>query len=270
MGSTALAAAVALPGAAAGAVTKAAGDPFHGLKVGMVSYTLRKFSLDEALKMTQQVRLKTISLKDAHLSLKSSPAERAEARRKVEAAGLTLIGCGVITMNNEADVREAFQYAQDAGMPMIMCNPDLKVLDLVETLAKQRDIRIAIHNHGPDNQHFASALEVFNAVKDRDAHMGVCIDVGHTVRLGEDPIPVIEQCAPRLYDFHIKDVSGARANVANVPVGAGVIDIVAVLKTLRAVKYSGQVGLEYEANENAPMPGVIESIAYIRGVLAAI
>jgi len=151
-----------------------------------------------------------------------------------------------------------------------MCNPDPKLLDLMENSAKQYDIRIAIHNHGPDNQHFASALEAFKAVKDRDTRLGVCIDVGHTVRFGEDPVTTIEHCASRLYDFHIKDVTSATAKGANIAVGAGVIDIVAVLKKLREIKFAGQLGLEYEANEAAPMPGIIESLAYIRGVLATL
>ena len=100
--------------------------------------------------------------------------------------------------------------------------------------------------------------------------MGVCIDVGHTVRIGEDPVEAIHECADRLYDFHMKDETEATAKGKPVPVGCGVIDIVGVLKALKEIQYGYNIGLEYEEKENDPMPGVIESFGYMRGVLAAI
>ena len=100
--------------------------------------------------------------------------------------------------------------------------------------------------------------------------MGICIDVGHTVRLGEDPIAIMQQCASRLYDFHIKDVTEATEKGGATEVGKGVIDIVAVLRALIGIKYPYHVALEYETNADAPLPGLIESFAYMRGILATI
>jgi inosose dehydratase len=271
LGSTALAAVAALPAAALGAVTKPERDLFDGLKLGMASYTFRKFTLDQAIAMTKQVGMKHINLKDVHLALKSSPAERQEARKKVEAAGLTLMGGGVIYIKNQPEeARAVFEYAKDAGMPTIVCSPDPEALDTVEKLAKEYKLCVAIHNHGPGDKKYPSPLDVLKMVKDRDACMGICMDVGHTVRIGEDPVAVIKECSKRLYDFHIKDETMAAPKGAPTEVGKGVIDIVAVLKTLVEQKFSGHIGLEYEANGDAPMPGVIESVAYMRGVLAAI
>ena len=268
---SAVLAAGALPRALFAGATKTERDPFDGLKLGMASYSLRKFSLDEAIAMTSKAGVKYISLKDVHLPMKSTPAERQEARRKIEAAGLVLISAGVIYMkNNEDEIHGVFEYAKDAGIPTIVCSPDPDALDTVEKMARQYGIRIAIHHHGPTDKKYPSPLDVLRLVKDRDPLMGCCIDVGHTVRIGEDPVPVIEQCSSRLYDFHIKDVTAPTPKGVPTEVGKGVIDIVAVLKTLIKVKYSGHLGLEYEANAEAPMPGITESYAYIRGVLAAI
>ncbi len=248
---------------------KAGGDPFRGLKMGVTTYTLRNFNLDQAIAMTREAGLKYISLKDVHLPLKSTPDERREARRKIEAAGLVLMGGGVIYFNNkEEEIRAAFDYAKDAGMPTMICAPDPAALDTIEKMAKQYDIRIAIHNHGPDKNQYPSPLDVLRLVKDRDAHMGICMDVGHTVRIGEDPVAVLQQCAGRLYDFHMKDVTEAAPKGTTIEVGRGVIDIVAVLKALVGLKFSYHVALEYEAHADAPMPGIVESLAYIRGVLA--
>ena len=261
----------ALPALAFGAVTKAERDPFDGLKVGVASYSLRNFQLDQAIAMTKQLGVKYITLKDMHLLLKSSTDERRKVRKKIEEAGLTLMGGGVISMKNkEAEIRGVFEYAKDAGMPTIVCMPDRDALDTVEKFAKEYDIRIAIHNHGPGDENFPSPLDAWKAVKDRDPHLGLCIDVGHTVRLGEDPVEAIRQCAGRLYDLHIKDVTAAAAKGGPIEVGRGVIDIVAVLKTLLELKFPYHVALEYEAHAENPLPGMIESFAYIRGVLAAI
>jgi sugar phosphate isomerase/epimerase len=267
--STVLATAI-VPSNVSGASTKEPRDPFRGLKMGLTSYTLRKFSLDQAIAMTQQTGLKYISLKDMHLPLTSTPAERREVRRKIEAAGLTLMGGGVIYINNKEDeVRAAFEYAKDAGMPTIVCSPDPAALDLLEKMAKQYQIRIAIHNHGPGDKRYPSPLDVLRLVKDRDPLLGLCIDVGHTVRLGEDAVEVIQRCGSRLYDFHMKDVTQATAKGAATEVGKGIIDIVGVLKTLLSLKFGYHLALEYETNADAPMPGMIESLAYIRGALAS-
>jgi sugar phosphate isomerase/epimerase len=271
LGSTTLAAGSFIPRTSDAAVTKTKGDPFHDLKVGLTTYTLRKFSLDEAIAMTKQAGVKYISLKEVHLPLKSTATERQAARKKVEDAGLILMGGGVIYLkNNDDEIRNAFEYAKDSGMATIVCSPDPEALDKVEKLVKQYNIRIAIHNHGPGDTKYPSALDVMRLVKGRDARMGVCMDVGHTVRIGEDPVVVISKCASRLYEFHMKDVTQADAKGGSIEVGKGVIDIVAVFKALLKVKFTGHVALEYEAHGEAPMTGITESFAYMRGVLAAI
>ena len=239
--------------------------------MGITTYTLRKFSLDQAIAMTKQAGVKYISLKDMHLPFKSTREQRQEARQKIEAAGLTLLGGGVINMKNDAgQIRSFFEYAKEAGMPTIICSPDPASLDTVEQLAKEYDIRIAIHNHGPGDEKYPSPLDVWRLVKQRDSRMGVCMDVGHTVRIGQDPVAAIEECASRLYDFHLKDVTGATAKAGPTELGKGVIDLVGVLKALLKVKFSYHLALEYEAREADPMPGMLESYGYLRGALAAI
>ncbi len=269
LGSAALAG-IPCPGEAVADVTKPPQDRMHGLKLGITSYSLRKFNLDQAIAMTKQARLKYISLKDFHLPLKSTTAEREEAHEKIEAAGLILMGGGVIYIKNQPDeIRNVFEYAKDAGMPTIICSPDPEALDAIEQSVRQYNQRIAIHNHGPTDKRYPSPLDVMRLIEKRDARMGICMDVGHTVRIGQDPVAVIEQCSTRLYDFHIKDVTQTDPQGKEVEVGLGVIDIVAVLKALVKINYAGHLALEYEPDPEAPMPGIIASCAYIRGALAA-
>jgi len=273
-GSAAVAAAAFLktsPAEAAAAAAAAAGDPFKGLKVGIASYSLRKFNLDQAIAMTKEAGVKYICLKDMHLPFKTTAAERKAARKKIDDAGLILMGCGVVTMANKEDaVKEVFEYAKDAGMPTIVCSPDPEAMDTIEKMVKQYDIRIAIHNHGPGDKKYPLPGDVLKMVKGRDPRMGVCMDVGHTARMGQDPVAALKECAPRLLDFHMKDVTEATAKGGSVEVGKGVIDIKGVLKVLLDVKFPYHVALEYEAKADAPMPGIIESFGFIRKTLASL
>jgi sugar phosphate isomerase/epimerase len=248
-----------------------AANPYRGLKMGVASYSLRKFNLDQALAMTRELGLKYICLKDVHLPLQSTPTQIQAARAKIEAAGLVLLGGGVIYFTNqEKQIRHVFDYAKAAHLPTIVCSPEPAALDTVETMAKEYDIRMAIHNHGPTDKHYPSPLDAWRAVKDRDAHMGICLDLGHTAQLGEDPIAAIEKCTSRLYDFHMKDISAATPTGKDVIVGQGVIDIPGVLKSLLRAKFAGHLGLEYELTPDNPLPGMKESLSYIRKVLATL
>jgi sugar phosphate isomerase/epimerase len=260
-----------VPSSALAGATKPERDPDDGLKLGIASYSFRKFTLDQAIAMTKQTGLKYINLKEVHLPINSSAADCAAAAAKIKEAGLTLTGGGVIYMKkDEHQIRQIFEYARNAGMPTIVCSPEPDALDIVESMAKEFDLRVAIHNHGPSDKKYPSPLDVLKMVEHRDARLGICMDVGHTVRLGEDPVEVISQCKPRLYDFHIKDINQPNAKGHDMEVGKGIIDIVGIFRTLTAMKFSGHIGLEYEANGDAPLPGVMESVAYMHGVLAAI
>jgi sugar phosphate isomerase/epimerase len=259
-----------LGGKALAAVTKPERDPDGGLKLGMASYTYRNFPLDKAIAMTKQAGFKYINLKDVHLPMKSTTEERQAVRQKVEAAGLKLMGGGVIYMKSEPEAQQAFEYARDAGMPCIVCSPDPKLLDSVEKKAREFNILIAIHNHGPTDQLYPSPMDVFALVKDRDPLMGICMDVGHTVRVQVDPVECIERCGDRMHDMHMKDVTMAAPAGKETELGHGVIDIVGILKALSARKFPYHIGLEYEAHGNDLQPYVMECAGFLRGVVAAI
>ncbi|MCB0847902.1 MAG: sugar phosphate isomerase/epimerase, partial [Bacteroidetes bacterium] len=105
-------------------------------------------------------------------------------------------------------------------------------------------------------------------VKNLDPRIGLCIDIGHTIRIGLDPATEIKRFADRLYDMHFKDVDKAQPEGATVEIGRGVIDIPGIVKTLKKIKYSGVVALEYEKDADDAIPGLAESVGYVRGILA--
>jgi inosose dehydratase len=245
----------------------ARGETPTGFDLGLASYTLRKFDLDQVIAMTSRLGLKRIALKSMHMPLNASDEPLKAMAQKVRKAGLDLYGAGVIYMKNEAQVHEAFHYAQVAGLKVIVGVPGHEFLPLVEKKVKATDICVAIHNHGPGDKVYPSPASVVERVKALDKRIGLCLDIGHTQRLGIDPSEAAKQCADRLLDVHIKDVSSATANGSTLEIGRGVIDIPGFLATLKQIGYARTVGFEYEKDAGDPMPGLAESVGYVRGVL---
>jgi inosose dehydratase len=245
-------------------------DSRNALKLGIASYTFRKFNLEKTLAMTKRAGLKYVCLKDMHLPLSAAPEKIAAAAKSVADAGLLLYGCGVVTMNSEAQVAQAFDYAKAAGIKVIVAMPSAAMLAAVEKKIKEYDIRVAIHNHGPGDKNFPTPESAYLKIKDLDPRLGLCIDIGHTVRIGADPVGSIEKYGDRLLDFHMKDVTAAAPKGQCIQSGRGVIDLPAVIRALVKVRFDGVASFEYEIDESDPLPGLCESVGYTRGVLAAL
>ncbi|MGA2070338.1 MAG: sugar phosphate isomerase/epimerase [Sedimentisphaerales bacterium] len=258
------------PETAVAAETEAKPSSKAKFNLGIASYTFRKFSTEQTLAMTKRLGLKYISFKDFHMPLNSTPEQIQNTVAKVKEAGITLYACGVIYMKTEADIQQAFDYARAAGVKLIVGMPNYELLGLVENKAKEYDIKVAIHNHGPDNKLFPSPASVYEKVKDLDKRIGLCIDVGHTQRSGIDPSEAVEKFADRLLDIHIKDESSATTEGTTVEMGRGVVDLVKLMRTLEKIGYSNIAAFEYEKDENDPLAGVAESVGYTRGILACI
>jgi sugar phosphate isomerase/epimerase len=242
-----------------------------GLKLGVASYSLRNFSRAQAIQMTKALGARFINFKSVHLPYDASPAEFAAARQEVEAAGLEIVGGGMITFETDTDdgVRKYFDYAKAAAMPVIVgtCKP--AVLPRIEKFVKQYNIKLAIHNHGPGDV-FPSPYDALKAVQGMDPRMGLCIDVGHTVRTGTDAVRAVADAGPRLLDMHAKDLRDLSSAESQCIVGEGKIPIAAIFRQLQAMRYPGYVNLEYEIDANDPMPGMKQSFAYMRGVLGGL
>ena len=245
-------------------------DAWHGLKIGVASYTLRKLPLDTAIKAIGRVGLHYVSIKDAHLPMNSTPDERRAVAQKFKDAGITPVSCGNVTLrNDEASARAAFEYARDIGLPTIVCSPDPDSMPLLDKLVKEFDIKLAIHNHGPEDRRFPAPSDVWKAVQPYDKRIGLCIDVGHTARAGEDPARAILTCRERLYDMHLKDIATLQSPAVNIEAGRGVLNLKSILNALLQIKYAYYANFEYEKDADDPLPGLAESVGYVKGLLAA-
>jgi len=265
------AAALAASGALSPSTSVAAPPAGRTLTLGVASYSTRKFTLDQTLEMAKALGVTSMTFKDVHIPRTGTPDATRVLREKIVAAGITIMGGGTITLPNDpAEIRRNFEYAKAAGFPLIFTSPDPAALDTIEQMAKEYDIKVAIHNHGPEDKWWPRPQDAYAAVKSRDSRLGLCIDVGHTLRTGTDPVAACRECKDRLYDMHVKDLAVKTDRDSQVAVGRGLIDFPALFRTLLDIGYQGQVGLEYEIHEDDPLPGMIESLAYERGVLAAL
>lgn len=242
-------------------------NPGDSFTLGMAGYTFREFTVEQTIAMMQRIGVSYLSVKDFHLPYNSNQEQINTVLGKFRNAGIEVYTLGVVYMKTNEFVDQAFEYAKMAGVKMIVGAPDYALLPYVEKKVKTYDIRLAIHNHGPDNPLYPNATDIWNHVKDLDERMGICIDIGHTKRDGQDPAADIEKYASRIYDVHIKDVDKPSKEGKTVEMGRGVIDIPAVIASLRKTGYAGKCSLEFEKDMKDPLAGIAESIGYWKGAL---
>ena len=248
----------------------ASSDEVSPIRLGLASYTFRNFTRAQMIGFMKQLNVFALNAKDVKDHLPMDPPEEAAALTDYAAAGINLHAAGAIyfAKNEDADIRTKFEYCKRAGIAVIVAgDPAPETLPRIEKFVREYDIRIAIHNHGPEDKLWPSPLDVLKAVKGMDPRIGCCIDVGHTVRAGTDVVRAIHEAGPRLFNLHMKDLTNFESKDSQVAVGDGVIPMRKMFEALIATKYQGFVDLEYEVHPDDPMPGVIASFAYMRGVL---
>ena len=264
-------AATTLPGLATASMPISDGKKSKfDFELGVASYSLRNFSTEEALDMTLRCGVNRITFKSMHLPLNSDKATIDKTVALCKDKGVVLYGGGVIYMKSKEEVDQAFEYARMAKMEIIIGVPNHELLDYVEGKVKDYDIKLAIHNHGPGDKLYPSAESAYDLIKNRDKRMGLCIDIGHTKRIGRDPEQDVKDFFDRVFDVHIKDVTAADSKGSTCIIGRGVIDFPSFLKAVIKLGYKGTLALEYEADGNDPLPGMMESLGYVKGILATI
>jgi sugar phosphate isomerase/epimerase len=246
-------------------------DEGSPIRLGLASYTFRNFTRLEMIGFMKQLNVSALNAKDAKDHLPMDPQEEAAALADYAAAGIKLHAAGAIyfAKDEDGDIRSKFEYCRRAGINVIVAgDPEPETLPRIEKFVKEYDIRLAIHNHGPEDKLWHSPLDVLKVVKSMDPRIGCCMDVGHAVRAGADVVQAIHEVGPRLFNVHMKDLTSFESKESQVAVGDGAMPVRKMFEALIATKYKGFVDLEYEVHPDDPMPGVIASFAYMRGILA--
>ena len=255
--------------ASASAAPTMAEHHWTDVRLAVASYSLRQFSRSQLIKIIQGLGIKYVNVKSFHMPYYLSKGDLTKAREDFKKAGITIVSGGNISLrkDDEDDIKYLLTYAHNAGLGTVVCAPTHKNLPIIEKYAKQFDLKIAIHNHGPEDDYYPAGKDILAKVKNMDPRMGLCLDVGHASRTGADVIEEIEMAGDRLHDMHIKDLASFSDKRSQVEVGKGKMPVAKIFQTLKKMRYPGVVGLEYEINADHPQKGMAESFAYMRGVL---
>ena len=257
---------------AAGVSAAQPAAPAAGVRLGIASYSFREFSRRLCIKYTKELGISLLTVKEFHALYRSTPEELDRARRDFENAGITLTCGGTVYMlkDDPEDVKFYFEYAKRLGLPMMNIGPTAKSLPVIERFVKEYGIKVAVHNHGPEDKNFPAPSDALKVIKDMDPRVGLCVDVGHTTRTGKDVLEEIEKAGARLLDLHIKDLRDLKDARSQCDVGDGKMPIPQIFRLLMKMNYAGVAHLEYEINADNPVPGMHRSFAYMRGVLAGL
>ena len=239
----------------------------EAFKLGVAGFTFYKFDLQTTLETLQRCDVKYLCIKDFHLPVKSTAEEIAAFHKKCAEYGVTGYAVGPLYMKTKEDVDKYFDYAKRVGVKTIVGVPGYELLPYVDEKVKEYGFNYAIHLHGPDIEIYQDADEVWEKTKNLDPRIGMCLDIGHDTRNGKDPVADLKKYHTRVFDVHLKDVTGDTKLGYSVEVGRGIIDIPGFVEALREVNYTGVVSLEHERNMDNPFMGIAESIGYFRGVI---
>lgn len=240
------------------------------IRLGVASYSMREFSRQYVIQAVRDLGTPYVNIKSFHQPYESSAEELAAGRRAFESAGLQIVGGGTITLqqDDDDDIRSYFEYARLSGMPLMVIAPTAQTMPRIERFVKEYGIKVAVHVHGPTDKYFPGPQDVLPVISDMDPRVGICVDVGHTARTGVDLVEVLDMCGDRVLDMHMKDLRNLDSVDSQCIVGEGKIPVPAIFRQLEEMNYAGYVNLEYEIDADDPLPGMKQSFAYMRGVIA--
>ena len=237
-------------------------DRFGGWPVGIQSYSLRKYDTAQAIRHMQGLGLHFVEFYGKHVPLNSTEEQLADLQKLLKAADVTMSAHGVNKFTKDHDKnREVFEFSKRAGLKTITANPEPDSFDSLDKLVAEYDIRVAIHNHGPDAL-YDKIDDVINAVKDHDERIGACVDTGHFIRSKEDPIEAIRRIGSRVYGVHIKDEDKREKKAHGVVIGKGFLDVAELFKALKEINFptDGAISLEYESNPDNPIDDIQQCV----------
>ena len=234
--------------------------------MGIQSFTLRKLPLEPMLDAVQRLGLSQVELIPetkllfyefgSHFPVTDDAAEIARVRAALAARGIRAAASGVHGVADEAEARRLFAFAKAAGIPLLTIMPDDEALDALDRLcAEHPDVRLGIHNHGPYFR-YDKIADVEASLAGRHPGFGACVDAGHFIRSGEDPVEALRRLGPRVHGVHLKDFAGEGLFAEGRILGQGKLDLDAFFRALRAIGFGPEqaLSLEYESTPTTRSP----------------
>ena len=244
-----------------------------GWHLGCQGWTFKNFTFVEGVAKTKSLGLKYFEMyprqkfsaeePDVQTGVGMSPDAQQEAKKVLGDAGVCLVNYGVCPLGgSEAECRKTFEFAKAMGIQTLVSEPAFEDLDMVERLADEYEINVALHNH-PKPSRYWDPDTVLEHCKGRSKRLGSCADTGHWARSGIVPVEAIKKLEGRIISFHFKDINEFGERKAHdVPWGTGVCDAAAMLAEIHRQKFQGVFSIEYEYNWDNSIPEIAKSIAF--------
>lgn len=240
---------------------------YGNYEMGFQSYSLRHFvSTDKFLGQAKRLNLPFVEIWRGHLPEGAGEDEIVRFRERMREAGITVNVFGVERFTDEHEKNEEiFRLARNLGVGVLSANPSKRAFESLEKLVDQYDIRIAIHNHGPEDERWRRPEWIMEAVDGLDPRIGACPDLGHFIRAGVDPITALEMLGSRVLGIHLKDIDAEENDVV---LGQGRLDVVKTFETFRKLGFTGPVSLEFEGDKEDPVPAMLRCLDVVAAAIS--
>jgi len=194
--------------------------------------------------------------------------------------GCLAAGAGVVVLaaSTGVDGYDSRPELDEAGWVTLLAN-----LDRIDARARERGVVAALHPHVGTMVERGDEVDRVLA----GSGIGLCVDTGHLLVGGVDPVALAKAHADRVVHVHLKDVDQAVADRVLAgelafgdaitqglfqPLGEGDVDVAGMVRALEAAGYDGWYVLEQdikltgEPRGEGPVADVRTSLAYLTGV----
>ena len=272
---------VAQSAAAEDAVPGAPNAEALGWRIGCQLWSFNRFSFMEAIDKNASIGLKYAEAfpgqrlsadlpEDVKFDHNMSEEHRALAVKHLADRGVSLVAYGVVGIpREEEEARKIFDFAKKMGIGIVVAEPASSILDMMEKLAEEYDLKVAIHNH-PKPSKYWDYKKVLEATEGRSARLGACADTGHWLRSDLNSLEAVKALEGRLVSFHLKDLGEiGNPGAEDVIWGTGIGEVEALLTEAHRQKLENPVfSIEYETNWDNNVPDIAACVAYFDQVAA--
>lgn len=257
-----------------GAPVSVAGVTQAGFTIAVQCWSFRKFTLFEAIEMAAAAGAGSVEffpgqkIGGGHGKAKLAP-DMDDSLFEAIAGKLTqhgVIACnfGIVEVSKkQGEARRIFDFAKRFGMYGITTE-SIGAINTLEKLSVEYDLKVCFHNH-PKPTKLWNPQTIFNVIQGRHENLGFCADLGHWATSGLHPAEVVEQIAPRILSFHMKDRERISGWTHDRPFGTGIIDLAEILDTVRKHGFQGNVSIEYEHNWTDNLTEIAQCVGFLRG-----
>ncbi len=242
-------------------------------KLGSQAYTFKNFTFAEALDKISSIDLAYVEAYpgqkignniEGTMHYEMDADTRQKVKNLLRSKGIEMVAYGVVSGKNQEDWRNIFEFASDMGVGVITSEPKLEDLDMVNRMAGEYNITIALHNH-PKPSTYWHPDTVLEAMEGRE-NIKACADVGHWVRSGLEPVEGLKKLEGHIVSLHFKDLNERSREAHDVPWGTGVSNVKGMLEELKRQNFEGIFSVEYEHNWDNSLPEVAKSVEYFRKI----